>query len=331
MKIINRIYFKAFFRINFLLILVFLFCYCNLEDSKESEINSISISIKIDRFDKLFHKSDSKQIPDIKERYPFLFPAKFHDSVWINRQKDTLQLLLLNEVEKSFPKMDFLESEIKKLFQHIKFYFPSIKTPHVIGLINNVDYQNKIIYRDSLLIISLDTYLGDSNLLYEGIPKYIRQEMDEKYLTSHIAEKFADSKILSPMNKSFLTQMIFYGKKLYLKDILMPKKSDEIKIGYNENQINWAVENEKYIWEYILERKLLYKNDTSLKKRFIDPSPFSKFYLEIDNESPGKIGQWLGWQIVRSFSINNPEVQLSEILSMPAETLFKKSSYKPSR
>ena len=73
--------------------------------------------------------------------------------------------------------------------------------------------------------------------------------------------------------------MIFYGKKLYLKDIILPKKSDAIKIGYKEDQINWAFNNEKYIWEYILEKKLLYKNDSSLKKRFLDPSPFSKFYF----------------------------------------------------
>ncbi len=94
--------------------------------------------------------------------------------------------------------------------------------------------------------------------MYEGIPKYIRQEMSEKYLASHIAEKFADSKILSPMNKSFLTQMIFHGKKLYLKDILMPKKSDEIKIGYNENQINWAVENvtKRIVYESSRGRKI---------------------------------------------------------------------------
>ena len=91
----------------------------------------------------------------------------------------------------------------------------------------------------------------------------------------------------------------------YLKDIILPNKSDAVKIGYKEAQINWAIENEKYIWEYILERELLYKNDITLKKRFLDPSPFSKFYLEIDNESPGKIGQWLGWQIVRSFISNN--------------------------
>ena len=322
---------RHFFKINFFLVQLLFFFSCNLENSNEAEILAIPLSIKIDRFDKKFHESGSKEIPKIRESYPYLFPKKFNDSVWINRQKDSLQLLLLSSVDEVFPSMVPLESEIKHLFQHIKFHFPKTKIPHVIGLVNNVDYQNKTIYRDSLLIISLDTYLGNSNSLYDGISKYIRQEMDHKFLSSHIAEKFADTKIDIPKNRSLLSYMIYHGKKLYLKDLILPHESDAVKIGYNESQINWVVENERYIWQYLVERKLLYDNDISLMKRFIDPSPFSKFYLEIDNESPGRIGQWLGWQIVRSFIDKNPQVKLSEILVMPEEIVFNKSNYKPSR
>ena len=56
---------------------------------------------------------------------------------------------------------------------------------------NNVDYQIKTVYLDSLLLISLDTFLGSDHPLYEGIPYYIRKELDSKYLLSQIAEKFA--------------------------------------------------------------------------------------------------------------------------------------------
>ena len=119
-----------------------------------------------------------------------MFPEQFDDSIWIKRQKDSLQLLLQLAVDKNFPKKESLEKSLTQLFKHIKFYFPQTPIPHTIGLINNVDYQSKTIYRDSLLILSLDTYLGEDNELYEGIPKYIRQQMDEAYLTSHVADKF---------------------------------------------------------------------------------------------------------------------------------------------
>ena len=58
------------------------------------------------------------------------------------------------------------------------------------------------------------------------------------------------------------------------------------------------------------------------------PAPFSKFYLEIDNDSPGRIGQWIGWQIVKSYKDEFPDSKLQEILSMPSQDLFNKSKYK---
>src|SRR5690606_18843066 len=104
---------------------------------------------------------------------------------------------------------------------------------------------------------------------------------------------------------SLIGYMIYYGKELYLKDLLLPEHTDAEKIGYTPEQIGWSEENESYIWTYLVEEKLLYDTNSKLPNRFINPAPFSKFYLEIDNESPGMIGRWIGWQIVRSFMKNN--------------------------
>jgi uncharacterized protein YjaZ len=67
-----------------------------------------------------------------------------------------------------------------------------------------------------------------------------------------------------------------------------------------------------------------------LANRFINPAPFSKFYLEIDNESPGRVGAWIGWQIVRSYMKNN-EVSLKQLLVMDATEIFNNSKYKPKK
>ncbi len=85
------------------------------------------------------------------------------------------------------------------------------------------------------------------------------------------------------------------------------------------------------IWSYFVDKELLYSTDNSLNTRFIDLAPFSKFYLDIDNKSPGSVGSWLGWQIVRSFMKYNKDVSLTELMKMDNETIFKKSKYKPNR
>ena len=304
---------------------------CKNVDSESSRILSIPMEFKIERFDREFHLSENKDIPKLKARYPFLFPEKFKDSVWVKRQKDTLQLLLLENVEDKFPSMEPLEESLGYLFKHLKYYFPKTKTPRVIGVINNVDYQSKTIYTDSLLLISLDTYLGTNHHLYEGIPQYIRQEMDVNYLSSHVAEKFIEHKIPPTKDRSLLSQMIFHGKKIYLKDWVLPRLTNAQKMGYTDDQLQWVVDNEVYMWQYFVEKQLLFNTDTALLQRFIEPGPFSKFYLEIDNESPARIGVWLGWQIIKSYMDRYPNTEIQALLNLPAQTLFSKSNYKPRR
>ena len=291
----------------------------------------LPFEIKIDRFDKKFHLSQPDDIQVLKTTYPYLFPEKFDDSVWIKRQKDSLQLLLLENVEKKFTSMFSIEENLEYLFKHLKYYFPETTIPRVIGLINNVDYQSKTIYADSLLLISLDTYLGVDHNLYEGIPQYIRQEMDITFLPSHVASKFAESKIPPSNDRSFLSQIIYHGKQIYLKDWVLPRSSDAEKMLYTEQQIQWVIDNEAYMWQYIVEKQLLYDTDLSLSNRFIEPAPFSKFYLEIDNKSPGRIGVWIGWQIIKSYMKRYPDTEISALLNLPAQTLFSKSNYKPRR
>ena len=67
-----------------------------------------------------------------------------------------------------------------------------------------------------------------------------------------------------------------------------------------------------------------------LGPRFLDPAPFSKFRLELDNESPGRLGRYMGWQIVRAFMEKN-DVSPQDMFNVPADMIFKKANYKPKK
>ena len=108
----------------------------------------------------------------------------------------------------------------------------------------------------------------------------------------------------------------------------MPQKNGAVIIGYTPEELDWARANEEQIWRYFIERELLYSTNRELGPRFLDPAPFSKFELELDNESPGKIGRYVGWQIVKAFMDKN-KITLQEMLTLPEEELFKRSGYKP--
>jgi hypothetical protein len=117
---------------------------------------------------------------------------------------------------------------------------------------------------------------------------------------------------------------------MYLKDILLPNYQDYNKIGFEKVKYDFCIENEQNIWTYFLEQKLLYDTKYKTIQRFIEPGPFSKFYLEIDNETPGRVGQWIGWQIVKSYMENN-KVSLDKLLQEDVNIIFEKSKYKPKK
>ena len=311
----------------FCLILISIGCSDNKKI--DAEIEKIPLEIKFDRFDLKFASIDEKEFKIFKNKYYYLFPTQFSDSVWIKRKNDTIQIMLQNEVKKNFPTLKNIEKESERIYKYLTYNFPSIKVPKFLTLINNVDYQNQIIFTDTIVLISLDTFLGSANKIYQGIPDYIKRDMDKSRFGSILVDKIANSIIKPPVSRFFLDRIIYKGKILLLKDLIIPLSSDEIKIGYNEEEISWAKQNEEYIWKYFIGNELLYRTDDDLIDRFISPAPFSKFYLEIDNESPGKIGQWIGWQILRSFREKNPLLTIPDILNLSSEEIFKDANYKP--
>lgn len=302
---------------------------CEEENKLEEEIAQIPIDFQVDRFDVEFAKASAEELPRLKKEYPFLFPPRYADSLWIQQMNDTIQLELERETQKAFPDFKKEKENITSLFQHFKYYFPQFKAPRVVTMISEVDYRNKVVATDSLLLISLDTYLGEDHQFYDGMQVYLRKNFRKGQLVNDIAFEYANQLIESPKGRSFLDQMIYYGKILYLKDKVLPKMSDADKMGYTDKELKWAQANEDQIWRYFIDRELIYETDSELRARFINLAPFSKFRLELDNESPPQIGQYIGWQIVRQFAQKNESITLKQLLTLDAEHIFKEANFKP--
>ncbi|PJB12282.1 MAG: gliding motility lipoprotein GldB [Flavobacteriales bacterium CG_4_9_14_3_um_filter_40_17] len=301
---------------------------CKNEDSNRKAIDAIPIELQIHRFDREFATAKPSDIPFLKTKYPYLFPKQYPDSVWTNKIKDTLFQSLYKNVDSVFGDFEMQKKELADLYKHRKFYFSEVKTPQIVTVISEVDYTNKVILTDSLLLLSLDTYLGSKHPFYEGIPRYLSYNLKKENLSVDVAAENAQRLIKQKPDRTFLSQMIYWGKVYYLVDLFLPDKPDATKLGYRKEELEWAKENETYIWLYFIDREMLYSTDSTITERFINPAPFSKFYLEIDQDSPGRIGQYLGWRIVDSFMKNNP-VSLQELLDLDAQTLFEKSKFKP--
>ena len=304
---------------------------CKKESQIEKEIAKINIDIGTERFDQLFAKTNIENLPDLKKAYPFMFSEKFKDSFWLAKVNDTLQQLLFKEVDRSFQNFDDIEEDIEGLFNHIKYYFEAFNPPRIITTTSDIDYRNKIIVTDTIAIIALDNYLGNAHEFYGNIPKYITANFEKNQMVVDLATEYARKYIYQPKRKTLLDEMIYFGKQLYFKDMVLPNKTEAQRMGYSQEDLDWAKVNESEIWRYFVEREMLFSTDSKLPSRFINPAPFTKFYLEdIDTDSPGRLGQFIGWQMVRAYMKQN-EVSLKKMLTSTSEEIYNNTKYKPKK
>lgn len=316
-------------KVFILLPLIFMLFACDEKSKVAKAVEEIPLEMQVERFDKQFFETPPAKLAELKAKYPYFFPGN-DDGVWIEKMQHPQWRELYQEVQKTFPDFEKETTQLEDLFKHVKYYYPKTPTPKVVTLISEMDYSNKVIYADSLLLISLELYLGKDHRFYQ-FPDYLKQNFTKSQLVPDVATAVAEEKVKAPENNSLLALMVYFGKELYLKSLFLPDASEADLIGFTPEQLAWCKENEAYIWRYFVEGELLYDTDPKLANRFINPAPFSKFYLEIDNESPGRIGQWIGWQIVKSYMDNHSKTPPSQLLEMNSKTLFEASRYKPKK
>ena len=317
---------------NTLLVILFFFIIsCNNKSKVENAIEEIPVALKVVRFDQDFFEAKPSELQKLKKQYPFFFDPGTPDDYWIEKMQNKDWRDLYQATQTKFKDFNTQKQEIETLFKHIKYYFPQVITPTVYTLISEVNPDTKAIYANDKLLIAIELYLGKDTKFYQPFPQYLKANFEPRQMMPDIAQSFAYGILKPPTDETLLSLMIYSGKELYLKDLLLPDYTDAEKIGYTQDQLKFCQENEQYIWTRFIEDKLLFSSESKLANRFINPAPFSKFYLEIDNQTPGRIGQFTGWQIVRSFVENNPEVALQDVLKLDAKQLFERSKYKPKK
>ncbi|KOS06532.1 hypothetical protein AM493_11170 [Flavobacterium akiainvivens] len=308
---------------------------CGKKSKEEKEIEEVKIpEVKIERLDRDYFTVKPADFPKMRQRFADLFPASTSDAEWLSRRNEPFLKELQAEVQKVYPDLDTLQTNTRELFKHIKYYYPKFNIPQVVTLVNdNLEY--KAMYNGKTVAIPLSIYLGRGNKYYQGLDTYRTQMYDPTQILPDVVESFATTGMYAQISgltdKTLLSYMIYFGKMQYLKDRLIPNVPDYDKIGYTKLQLQWAFENEAIMWSTLLEKQLLYSTEPQLPRRFINPAPFTRFGLDIDTDSPGRLGQWIGWQIVRSFMENNKDVTLQQLLAMDAKTIFEKSKYKPKK
>jgi hypothetical protein len=121
--------------------------------------------------------------------------------------------------------------------------------------------------------------------------------------------------------------MIERGKQWWLLDKFMPATDDSVKTGYTQQQLEWCRENEGLIWTYIIKNENLYSVDPVTIQTYIGEAPFTQGFSQQD--SPGNLGPWIGWQIVKKFEEKNPGIRPEDVMKTSPAQILEQAKYKP--
>ena len=223
-----------------------------------------------------------------------------------------------------------LGRELGTMFGRVKYYFPDFRVPpttatYVSGLLGKDIFVN-----DSLLVISLDWFAGPKASYRPDLPQY----MLRRYTPAHVLPTLALA-VSSKYDKhnltstSMLDQMVDQGKRLYFAGQMLPCTPDSVLLGYSSKEIKSLRFNEAKVWGHFLENRLLYSTTPFEIQKYVGERPNVP---EIDRSAPGRVGQWVGLQVIRKYMAEHSGVTLAQLMAQTdAQRILNESHYRPKK
>ena len=317
---------------------------CN-NDPLKINISSIREEVSIIRFEKnLFNlglNPSTTEINAFYEKYPAftdLFTwqiiriGDIRDSsgmtsinTFIN---DTVVQQLIKMVDQRFSGFEEDGRKLVKAFKHYRYYFPDRALPTIYTCIS--DFNESVFTAEGIVGISLDKYLGESCRYYPllEIPRYKQRKMIPEMIPADVMYCWGMSEFeISRDATTLLDHMIHEGKLWYFTEAMLPGTADTLLTGFTARELKWCKGNEKEMWNYLVENKLLFSTKQMDIVRYINDGPKTNGFPP---GSPARTGAWIGRQIIRSYMKKNPGTGLAQLMqNTQYQDILNKSGYMP--
>lgn len=329
------------------LLLIFLLVVWGCERSEKEEcvvkpdVSNIDLTFHFENLgDSLLNISSKKELIVLLSRNPALrdyilrrgsYPD---DSVFINTlyrtythpSIDSLKM----ETKRVFGDLSGLRAQFEEAFTNIKSYYPDFIPPKVQTVISGI--QTDLLVSDSLIIVSIDFYFGKNAKYRPEFYEYQLRRYDPEDIVPSCLLLYGIDERLNKTDledKTVLAEMIAYGKAFYFAKHMLPCVPDSVFLWYTSDEIAGARENEDLIWARFIQDKVLYSTSMMDKRNYLKERPFT---TQVGEKCPGRIGQWVGWRIVKQYMQNEKNKTLPELMNNPeAQEIFRASRYRPKK
>jgi gliding motility-associated lipoprotein GldB len=311
---------------------------CNIPE----EVAKIPVDVKIERLEKSFYDADTEQkMNDFLNSHP-LFSNMYlqgeKSSIDSNLINSLLQLstnasldTLVQEADKRFNSMVDEKKQLETAFKVIKHNYPEFNIPQVKTFVTGLGtLGNDLFVSDTLIVFGIDYFIGkDASYrpqAYDYVLKRYERVMMVPSAMLLLSNRFNNTNL---KDRTMLSEMINLGKAYYFVDRVMSCTPEHLIIGYSEDEYGDVAHNEGKIWAHFIEKSLLYEKNPFLINKYLGERPNTP---EIDAKAPGRLGAWVGWQIVKTYMDRHPEVTLQELMAeTDVKKIFNESKYKPER
>ena len=246
---------------------------------------------------------------------------------------DPYCIKMYHKVKTAFPDLKVVQPMVEDVFAHFHYYYPDIKLPtEVFTCVTGIsaDVPPVQIIEDKL-VISLDWYL-DGDEIYDqiGMPRYMSQRTHVETLAKDVANRLYMYYIYEWRKQGQVVgEMVFYGRLNFFIEAMCPGIKDNILLGYSEDQWRWVVENEGQLWADIVGSQRLYDAGLDAHMMFFGDGPFTQAY---GNESPSRLGEFFGLNIIRSYVATHNDFNLQRFVKRKdLQNIFQDSGYKPKK
>lgn len=339
--------FSGMKRIVFFLCIAFFAFSCHTKRNIP-DVSGIKIQLDTLRFDRDFFTMDTTHIEAsldaLQRKYPQFINDYLFNLLAVPPGKDSTMAkvkLFIHDykpvydtVIAKYPSIAQTAQEVTQALRFVKYYFPKYKLPQsMVTFVGPLEGYSNVL-TSSGLAVGLQLYLGknypayNTDFIADVYPQYQSRRFEAAYIPVNcikniIADIYPDGKANLPL----VYQMVEAGKKMYLLDGLMPETPDTLKTGYTAKQLKGCYDNEAGIWNYFVQSEnLLYVTDPGQTKDYMNDAPKTE---ALGEDSPGFIGQFVGWQIVKKWMGQDAKRTLQNMLDTPPKQIFEESKYKP--
>lgn len=311
------------------------------------DVSKVNVQVEVKRLEKDVFPLDPDKIPAavpmLKEKYgPFLQlfsqavnlgdvnDPSFGDFL-VRFCTDKLNYEVFRAVDREYKDDEQLRHDLEDAFRHYKYYFPERFVPGVNTCITGFNYS--VFTSDSIIGIGLERYLGTKYDYYKRLQiyNYLAARMNSRNIVPDVMYGWGSKEWpfdgMKYAADNVMTEMIHQGKLKYFEKCMLPEVSDTIIFGFTARQMKFCRKNELPMWQYIIEKNLLFSTDRFVIRKLTDEAPFTSFF---SNESPGKAAVWIGFRIVESYMEANKEMTLEKLMNdNDIQSILEKAKYNP--